>query len=158
MKRNHPKDEPQAKTIQVWSYPQAKSAFAYIASVLRSLREHRLEAQQHQLAARRLADQPGRPDRKAIIAHQEELQQARLAEDRFQEALEELQNLDIYCLDPVGGLALIPFVQEEQLAWFIFDLFAEDPVQFWRYHSDPLEKRRPLKEIQQGSADLNLVV
>ena len=30
----------------------------------------------------------------------------------------------------VNGLALIPFVHEDQLAWFIFDLFATDTTDF----------------------------
>ena len=51
----------------------------------------------------------------------------------------------------VGGLALIPFAVEKRLAWYVFDLFdEEDPLRFWRYHQDPLEKRRPMPKHSQA--------
>jgi hypothetical protein len=126
---------------------------------MRSLREHRLEAQQQDRIARRLANQPGHADRMAIIAQTAAEQAAREANDRFHEALDELHTLDIYCLDPVASLALIPFAIENHLAWFVFDLFdPDDPMRFWRYHKDPLETRRPMAEVPTGPTDNSTVV
>jgi hypothetical protein len=151
MKRNQKESKPRRQILQVWTHEQARAALPYIASVLRSLREHKLEAQAHQLTAVRLDERPGRPDRERIIAREEALKAAHKAEERFQEALDELQTLDVYCLDPIAGQALVPFVHDDQLAWYVYDLFDNEPLRFWRFHSDPLEMRRPLDDMQKKS-------
>src|SRR6266446_176739 len=96
----------------------------------------------------RLARRPGRPDRGALIAHAEAVREAAEANERFESGLKELLRLHMYCLDPVRGLALIPFAHGDQLAWFVFDLFEANPLGAWRYHEDPLTTRRPLAELQ----------
>src|SRR5581483_9906868 len=147
------------EAIQVWTYDQARRVLPYVASIMRSLREHCLEAQQEQLKAHRLAKRPGRPNRTAILALTGAADAAKDAEDRFHQALDELHTLDIYCLDPVAGLALIPFAKEERLAWFVFDLFDETPsIRFWRFHQDPLEERRPIAEALAGPPGTSTVV
>src|SRR5262249_53542697 len=140
-------------TLRVWTYPQARAAAPYIASIVRSLREHGLEALGRRRAARRLAGRPGRPDRKALINLQEAERLAGQAEDRFHDAAAELQALDVFSLDPIHGLALVPFVHNEQLAWYIFDLFDSQPFRFWRFQSDPDDTRRPVTSLQKGPAE-----
>jgi hypothetical protein len=137
-----------AQTIQVWTYEQAQAAVPYISSILRSLREHALEALQYYHRARRLANRPGRPDRAAIIAQQEAEKEARRADDRFRDDVAELEVMDIYTLDPIQGQALVPFVYNDQLSWYIFDLFDAQPLRFWRYQSDPEDTRRPVTAMQ----------
>lgn len=136
---NHPE-----KVLQVWTYEQARAAIPYLASILRSVRERRLEAVRWQHVARKQAQTPGRPGRGALIHYEETQREARLADDRLNEALHELLDMDVYSVDPVQGLALIPFVHDERLAWFIYDLFDRDPIRFWRYHTDSLDTRRPI--------------
>jgi hypothetical protein len=148
----------QTQTIQVWTYDQARIASPYIASILRSLREHALEALQYHHRAKRIANRPGRPDRSAIIAHQEADREARRADDRFHETLDELQEVDIYALDPVQGQALIPFVHNDQLAWYVFDLFDAQPLRFWRFQSDPDTTRRPVTSMQKGTSEATRIV
>jgi hypothetical protein len=140
-----------AQTLRVWTYDEALAAVPYISSVLRSIREHALGALAHARTAQRLNDRPGRPDRDALIAHQDARDQARRADEQFQEAIDELQELDVYCLDPLQGQALIPFVLDEQLAWYIFDLFDLQPLRFWRFQSDPEDTRRPVTPRQTGA-------
>jgi hypothetical protein len=77
-----------------------------------------------------------------MIALQEARRELDEIKTRFEETENELNRLDVYSLDPVQGLALIPFVREEQLAWFIFDLFDPEPLRFWRFQDDPLDARR----------------
>ena len=158
MKRKHKGTRERRQTIPVWTYEQARGALPYLSSIMRSLREHRIEALQQDRFARKLARQPGRPDRHRIIADQEAKDEAERAAGRFKGTLEELHSLGVYCLDPVRGEAAIPFVQEEQLAWFLFDLFEPDPLRFWRFHSDPLDMRRPVLNAQKGLQDLGQVV
>ncbi|HJT77994.1 MAG TPA: DUF2203 family protein [Gemmataceae bacterium] len=153
MKSNRNEAKRRRQALQVWTQAQARAALPYLASVMQSVREHRLEANALECKAKKLAARPGRPDRDTIIRTEEIGKAARLAEERFQEALHELQTLDVYCIDPVGGLALIPFVHDKQLAWFIYDLFDAEPLQFWRMHSDPLETRRPVTELEGVAAD-----
>jgi len=142
--RNGTKRRPQ--TIRAWTYDQARKALPYFTAVMSSLREHQLEAQARDRQVHLLAQRPGRPDRTAILAQANAAQEARMAERRAHESLEELYAIDVFCLDPIRGEAIIPFVHDNQLAWFLYDLFDDEPIRCWRYHTDPLDARRPLAE------------
>ncbi len=156
MKR--PKAKRSTRTVQPWTYPQAQSALPYVRSLVKSAREHRLHAQGHDLRAKRLATRPGRPDRTTLMACADARDEATRENERFEEALEELAAIDVYCVDPLGGVAFIPFVRDDQLAWFIFDLFDRNSFSGWRYHDDPLETRRPINEVNGQEPTSTLVV
>jgi hypothetical protein len=158
VKRNPKGAKQRRQSLQVWTFGQTQSAIPYIASVVRSIREHALEALHQAQRVRRLKEGPGRPNRAALIAQQEAEQAARNADDAFQEAVQELQQLDIYCLDPIQGQALVPFVHEEQLAWYIFDLYDSPQLRFWRYQSDPEDTRRPITAMQREAHDATRIV
>jgi Uncharacterized conserved protein (DUF2203) len=132
--------------LRLWTYAEAVKTLPYLRAIVRSLREHWLHLQRVRLQVRRLDARPGRPDRQALILRAEAAREAELAEDHFNEALRELEAIDVYCLDPAKGLALIPFRQGDDLAWFVFDLFAPQGLDGWRFQADPLEARRPLVE------------
>ncbi len=153
MKSNRNQARRRRQTLQTWTREQARAALPYLASVMHSIREHRIEANAQDRQAEKLAALPGRPDRNTLIRTEEAIKAARLADERFQEALQELQALDVYCIDPVGGTALIPFVHDKQLAWFVYDLFDPEALRSWRFHSDPLEARRPAAELENVPAD-----
>ena len=144
MKRNRKESKREPKTIQVWTHEQAVHVLPYIASIMSSLRESQLEAIRHDLKAKRLAEKEGRLSRTELIAQQEALAASQQAEEALYATLEELHELDIYCLDPVQGLALIPFAVGDELAWYIFDLFDPTALRHWRYHKDPIETRRSI--------------
>jgi hypothetical protein len=133
-------------TLRMWTYAQAMKAVPYLRVLMRSLREQWLELRQFQQKVQQIDARPGRADRQVLIAREEAARQAARAEESMSETLSELTALDVYCLDPVCGLALIPFRLGDELAWFVFDLFAPRGLEAWRYHSDPLEVRRPLVE------------
>jgi hypothetical protein len=154
MKRNQRGAKAEKQSIQVWDYVQAVGAVPYFASIMRSLREARLESRRLHLAARRLTEQPGRPSRAAIIAREEALAEAHRTDLRVEDALAELEALDVYCTDPVNGTALIPFVHDDQLAWYVYDLFEPDPLRFWRYHTDPLPTRRPIEDTLTNGGEM----
>src|SRR5262249_6152749 len=71
VRRNRKEAKRRQETIQVWTYEQARRALPYVASIMRSLREHRLEAQQQRQTAERLANQPGRPTREMLISEKD---------------------------------------------------------------------------------------
>lgn len=119
MKRNQKGAKRRRRHIRVWTLEQARAALPYLSSVVRSLREHRLEAVTQHRSAEQLAHRPGRPDRDTLIANAEAVKAADQADERFSEALAELEALDVYLLDPVAGQALIPFAHDENLAWYI---------------------------------------
>jgi hypothetical protein len=133
----------------VWSLEETRQASRYISAILRSLRDSILDVQQKELTAERLAKKPGRPDRRRILEQEGAWREAREASDCFQEYLDELHSLDVYCLDPIQGQALVPFARNDQLAWYVYDLFDSQHVRFWRYHNDPPETRRPVAEASQ---------
>lgn len=151
---NRQRKEPQEDTtlIRVWTHEQAQGVAPYIASVMRSLRNHRLEAQARDREASRLAAQPGRPSRAAMIAREEALEASRRELALFEEAMRELIALDIFCVDPLNGEAVIPFIHDEQLAWYIYDHFQANPLQFWRYNTDSMEIRRPIAQVLEQEA------
>jgi hypothetical protein len=138
------------RALRVWTLAQTEAAVPYLTSVIRSLREHTLEALVQRRELERLAARPGRPDRTALIAHQETDRQVRRAEEASREAAEELNALDIVPLDATAGTALVPFVHQEQLAWYVFNLHDAPPLTSWRFQDDPLETRRPLTAEQHG--------
>jgi len=146
MKRRNKKKERALRTIRLWTLPEAEKALPYLHSITGSLREHWLEALNQREILRQLTSKAGRPDREAILAQQAaELSQSD-AEDRFGDALKELMKIDVYLLDPVQGLAFIPFNKDDELAWLVYDLFEQDGLKTWRYHKDPMETRRPISE------------
>jgi hypothetical protein len=135
-------------TLRLWAFDDAQAVVPYISSVMRSLREHHLEIQTKRRELQALAARPGRPDRTALIAEQEARRDLQKAEAEYQSALDELQELDIHPLDVPQGTALVPFVHDDQLAWYVFDLFDSQPIRSWRYQSDPDETRRKLTAAQ----------
>lgn len=151
MNRNRKSARRQENTLRVWSYDEACKALPFVTSVMGSLREHWIDVQTHGQRAGRLSALPGRPDRTRILAQQDETDRAHEAEERFNTAATELHDLDIFCTDPLRGEGVIPFVLNEQLAWFVYDLFAPETLHFWRYHNDPLDTRRPIAEALAAS-------
>jgi hypothetical protein len=136
----------------VWTLNEATAAVPYIASVVRSLRDHWLDAAaKHRLAAR-LDARPGRPDRALLIAKAEALKDAQEADSRYLDARDELTALDIYCIEPARGEALVAFLHDNQLAWFVFNLFDSQHYRYWRYHNDPLDARRRISDVMEPKA------
>ncbi len=141
------------RTLQTWTIGQAEAATPYIRSVVSSLREHHLEWQARRLEVQRPAARSGRPDRAALIARGHASHEVDRAAERALEAAEELADLDVFCLDPSDGQALVPFLYDEQLAWYLFDVFDErKPLRYWRFDNDPAETRRPITPLQKGDA------
>src|SRR2546428_12543850 len=95
-----------AVDLRRWTYAEAMNAVPYLRSIVRSLREHWLEWRRARLQVRRLDARPGRPDWQALILRAEVAQDAELARDHFREARRELEALDVYCVEPAGGVAL----------------------------------------------------
>jgi hypothetical protein len=135
--------------IRLWSYAEAVKGVPYLRTVLQSVREHWLDMRQAKRQLQRIDARPGRPDRRALIVRQEVEQESRSALARLEETFAELMKMSVYLLDPAGGVALIPFHGKTGMAWLVFDLFSPDGLDGWRYHTDPLETRRPMEEIQQ---------
>jgi hypothetical protein len=146
MKKRRKKPAAKANSFRVWTHAQAEAALPYLTSVMRSVREEYLQVRFLRTRARRLQDRPGRPDRGVLLAQEAAAREAAEAEARFEDALQELWRANVYCLDPAQGLALVPFAHEDQLAWFVLDLFDPKRISSWRFHADPLETRRPLSE------------
>lgn len=147
MNRNRKGTKRKETSLRVWTYDEACHVLPYVTSLMGSVREHWIDALTHDQRARQLAKLPGRPDRKRILAEKDEAEEARDARERFDEAIEELHGLDVFCIDPLRGEGVIPFVHKEQLAWFIYDLFVPETLLYWRYHNDPLDARRPVAEV-----------
>ncbi len=135
-------------TLRLWTFDQAQAVVPYIGSIVRSLREHALNIQTVRRKLSSLEEQPGRPDRRALITIEECKRDLQRAEEDNAQALAELESLDVQLLDAIRGQVLVPFVHDDQLAWYIFDLFDSQPIRAWRYQSDPDETRRKLTTSQ----------
>jgi hypothetical protein len=102
--------------------------------------------QSARLQIERLDSRPGRPDRQTLVRRAEAVQELDQADMKLEETFDELKAIDVYCLDPAQGLALISFGKGDELAWYVFDLFSPQGLDEWRFHGDPLEMRRPLEQ------------
>jgi len=136
-----------ARALRLWEWNEVRKAVPYLRSVIGSLREHWLDV----LAAERRLEQAGKhpaPLKRAqIIQHETHQDERRRAQTKFDDALEELNGMEVFLLDPVQGLALIPFRKGDELAWYVFDHFTADGVAGWRYHHDPIEECRTLNSL-----------
>ena len=144
-KQSDQQREPSAG-LHLWTYEAALRAVPYLRAVVRSLREHWLHLQSARRQIERLDSRPGRPDRQTLIRRAVAVQELDQADRQLEETFDELKAIDVYCLDPAQGLALIPFGKGDELAWYVFDLFSPQGLEGWRLHSDPLETRRPLEQ------------
>jgi hypothetical protein len=131
-------------TSRLWTFEEAQAAVPYLSSLVRSIREHYLQLLARRLAVQALARHPGRPDRKVLIQQEEARRDLHQAEQDYLDALEELTELNVWPIAPGQGTAVVPFVRDDEPAWYIFDLFDSEPIRYWRYQSDPNETRRPL--------------
>lgn len=150
MKRPSRKSARSSATAEarLWTQQQARKVVPYLSSVLHSLREHALEIQAGQIRLARLEKAPGRPTRTQLINISDTRTDLDRQRRRLVETAEELQNLGASLVDPVQGVALLPFTHEKRLAWFVFDLFDTNPLRWWRYQDDPDDFRRPLTAAQ----------
>ena len=145
--RKQSDQRPEASAAQrLWTYEAALSAVPYLRAVVRSLREQWLHVRSVRRQIRRLDARPGRPDRQTLIRRAAAVQELDQADLELVETFDELKAIDVYCLDPAQGLALTPFGKGDELAWYVFDLFAPQGLEAWRFQSDPLEMRRPLEQ------------
>ena len=144
-KQSDQQPEPSA-TQRLWTYEAARRAVPYLRAVVRSLREHWLHLQSARRQIEQLDSHPGRPDRQILIRRTLAVNELDQADIELEETFDELKAIDVDCLDPAQGLALIPFGKGDELAWYEFDLFSPQGLEAWRFHGDPLEKRRPLKQ------------
>jgi hypothetical protein len=158
MDRKHKKRKPKKQVIRVWTYAQAKRALPYVTTIMRSLREHWLDAQRHEVQKQKLDKRPGRPDRATLLAQEEASREAQEAKNRFNDAYRELEQIEVYCIDPNQGVAVLPFVQDDKLAWLIYDLHANEEYHHWRFHDDPLEQRRPIAEALENRPGKEMVI
>lgn len=145
----------QQKKVRFWTRERALTAVPYVTSVVQSLREHKLGMQSARLRARRASEQPGKPTRETIIALEEAQKEAHQAKMQYEEALRELQVLNLKCTDPVRGEVLFPFVHDNLLAWLVFELFEDEPLTHWRYRDDPDDCRRPLEDLEKQASELS---
>ena len=150
MKRNPGKKRKQ-QLIQVWSYDQTIKALPYLLEVIRSLRENYLAMQfaNHRLS--KIGQRLGRPDRSTFIAKQEAQLDSETASSKYNQDVAELESMGMFVASPGNGVVAIPFIEEEQLAWFILELYHEDHVVGWRYQSDPLDTRRAILPKHKGT-------
>jgi Uncharacterized conserved protein (DUF2203) len=136
------------RTLRLWDWSEANKAVPYLHSVLGSLREHWLEVLSAQRQLERSAKHTAPIKRQQILEMQKCQEEQQRAQGYFDDALEELNRVDAFLLDPVRGTAVIPFRKEDDLAWYVFDHFAQPGLVGWRLHNDPIEECRPLTSLQ----------
>jgi hypothetical protein len=150
MKRNPGKKRKQ-QLIQVWSYDQTIKALPYLLEVIRSLRENYLAMQFANHRLNKIGQRLGRPDRSAFIAKQEAQLDSETSSSKYNQDVAELESMGMFVASPLNGVVAIPFIEEEQLAWFILELYHEDHVVGWRYQTDPLDTRRAILPKHKGT-------
>lgn len=149
------RDSKRLRVLHLWTLPDVRKAVPYLRSVVGSLREHWLDVLSAQRRGELAAKRPSAQPRSGLLAKSRLQEESHAAQSRFDDALEELNHLDVFLLDAAQGLALIPFRKDDDLAWFIFDKFSKRGIVGWRYHADPMEERRDV-DLLQDPAGKNL--
>jgi hypothetical protein len=144
MKKKSNQKAAAAIAVRLWTHAEAVKAVPYLRAVVRSIREYWLAMRGAQLQAQRIDARSGRPDRNGRFLREQVAWEAGIAQERFEEAMDELMTLDVYSVDPARGFAQIPFAHGKELAWYIFDLFSASGIVAWRFETDSAETRRPL--------------
>lgn len=147
MKKQRNQEPEAVVSLRMWKYPDALKAVPYLRSLVQSLRDEWLQMRQALQTVDRAKARPGRPNRDILILLDETQRDVERAEARLEEIVNEMLALSAYCVDPGAGLAVIPFLRGQELAWYVFDLFDPQGIVAWRLYSDPLETRRPLAEL-----------
>jgi hypothetical protein len=114
----------------VWTHAQARAVSPYVASIMRSLREHRLNVLRYQLAARRFAAKAVKPSRDTLVAQEEAAREAGRADAEYYRTLAELKSLGIRCLDSIAGLAIFTIYEKGYFREYVYDLFDSLPLRF----------------------------
>jgi hypothetical protein len=148
--RKSAKKSRRLKVIRLWNYPEALRAVPYLRSVLDALRNHYLDSLRHRLTIERLSAK--KADRNTLIALEDARKDLDRAQDAFKESHRELRKIDVFLLDPLEGIALIPCQKGEELAWMVFEQFDKDGFVGWRWHKDEFELRRPLTDLAEPRA------
>src|ERR1700686_2110620 len=107
MKRRRERSE-SMNVMHLWDWSEATKAVPYLHSVVGSLREHWLEVLSVQSQLDRLAHRTGRPNREQLIEEQVGKDELQRDAENFDDALAELNGVDVFLLDPVRGRAVIP--------------------------------------------------
>jgi len=142
--------------MHLWDRSDAVKAVPYLRSIIASLREHWLEVLKTKRLLERATQRKPAAKRHQLLEQETQEDDLHRAQTRFNDALEELNRIDVFLLEPVRGLALVPFRKVDDLAWYVFDLFAEEGVVGWRYHSDPIEECRSLSLLDDAAASDSL--
>lgn len=145
------------RVMHLWTWNDVAKAVPYFHSIIGSLREHWLDVLTVQRRIDRAAARHGLANRQQIMDMQGNQDEHQRAQTKFDDALQELNEIDVFLLDPVRGLALVPFRKEDDLAWYVFDHFTPRGVIGWRFHNDPIDECRPLevepKALANGTAN-----
>jgi hypothetical protein len=151
MKRRKHRSKPM-QIMHLWTWSDAVKAVPYLRSVIGSLREHWLEVLRSKRQLERATQQKSAAKRQQLLEQEKQEDDLHRAQTQFNDALEELTRIDVFLLEPVRGVALIPFRQADDLAWFVFDLFAKDGLVGWRFHNDPMDECRALSLLNEPAA------
>ena len=132
------------RVLHLWTLTEVEKAVPYLRSIVGSLREHWLDVLTTERKLERADKHPQARERSRRFAAEDMREDRQRAQGKFDDALHELNNIDVYLLDAGQGLALLPFRKEEELAWYVYDQFADTGLTGWRMHEDPFETCRPL--------------
>jgi hypothetical protein len=141
------------RILHLWTLNEVQKAIPYLRSVIGSLREHWLGTMNTQRTLELAAKHPDSHQRTHVFAREDMQDERQRMQHKFDDALDELNGIDVFLLDAVKGLALIPFRKDDDLAWFVFDQFVSRGLIGWRYHKDPIEECRPLTLLQEPIAN-----
>jgi hypothetical protein len=114
----------------IWTYAEVRAVLPYVASIMGSLREHRLDCLRHRLSVQRFAAKPGRPTRDTLLDRAEAAREEGRAVAEYEKTLAEHESLGIRCLDSAAGLAIFTVYESGYLSEYVYDLFDSQPVRF----------------------------
>src|SRR2546423_3117000 len=88
------------RTLRLWDWSEVVKAVPYLRSVIGSLREHWLEVLNAERHLSRLAQHKAPVGRRHLIEEQAGREERHRAQTKFEDALAELNRIDVFLLDP----------------------------------------------------------
>jgi len=137
--------------MHLWTRNDAEKAVPYLRSITASLREYWLEVLNAKRQLFLTTQKKSATQRQALLDQEKQEDDLNRAQNKFNDALEELTRIDVFLLEPVRGFVLIPFRKADDLAWYVFDLFAKSGLVGWRFHNDSMEEIRSLSLLDDAA-------
>lgn len=142
------KNKKRRKKFRMWTADEVKKVLPLVKSIMLTIRERMIQANSAMLNIKRL--NVGRPSRHDMIELENLRRLEREADLDIEDALDELEELGVYCYDAAQCISAFAFTTDwgiaQRGAWFLYSPFGEEL--YWRFDGESSSVRHDLRELK----------